>query len=182
MLILATCLLSPCSASPPVHQFHFVFHVFARLDMSNYACRAPLSIELADYCLFACSLFTQNLFACFTCGTATCLTFPTPSSPIFFPPWSAADESHQRSLVFQLSDRNLIPLSSWRASDHEAGKIPENSPKKAEAQRHKPKHSPDCCLPTMGQWPYLAELATGVSGWVTMIPPASLPGILLLHW
>ena len=60
---LATCLLSPCSASPPVHQFHFVFHVFARLDMSNYACRAPLSIELADYCLFACSLFTQNLFA-----------------------------------------------------------------------------------------------------------------------
>jgi hypothetical protein len=30
----------------------------------------------------------------------------------------------------------------WEASDHEAGKIPENSPKKPKAQRHKPKHSP----------------------------------------
>ena len=111
MLILATCLLSPCSASPPVHQFHFVFHVFARLDMSNYACRAPLSIELADYCLCLPVRFSPKTCT-YTCGTATCLTFPTPSSPIFFPPWSAADESYQRSLVFQLSDRNLIPLSS----------------------------------------------------------------------
>jgi len=30
----------------------------------------------------------------------------------------------------------------WEASDHEAGKIPENSPRKPKAQRHKPKHSP----------------------------------------